>query len=150
VDLERAIQRITIVPTAVVDRGLRPALPQVLSASRYRSAAVFFHDEQLYPEPAGFWTMGRRRMAVTIAPAGEAPATLRIHCGVKANRVTLRSHGWSQALDLVPDRPQEVTLPAATRGIVALEIETADGFVPSEIDPSSRDRRFLGAWIEVM
>jgi hypothetical protein len=149
-DLERAIRRIAIVPAAVVDRGLRPPLPQVLSASRYRSAAVFFHDEQLYPEAAGFWTMGRRRMAVTMAPAGEGPAVLRIHCGSKANRVTLHSHGWSQTLDLVPDHSQEVTLPPATRGIVALEIETADGFVPSEIDASSRDRRFLGAWVEVM
>jgi hypothetical protein len=150
VDLERAIQRITIVPSAIVDRGLRPPLPQVLSASRYGSAAVYFHDEQLFPEAAGFWTIGRRRAAVTMAPAGEAPARLRIHCGSKANRVTLRSHGWSQTLDMVPNRPQEVTLPAATRGIVTLEIETADGFVPSEIDPASQDRRFLGAWVEVM
>ena len=150
VDLERSIARLTIVPVHVVDRGLRPLVPPVLAASRYAAAAVFFHDEQLYPEPRGFWTMGKRRMAVTLAPGSDAPAVLRIHCGSKANRVTLRANGWAQTLDLAPDHPQEVTLPAAVRGIVPIEIETEDGFVPSEFDPASTDRRLLGAWVEVV
>ncbi len=53
VEFERAIESITITPTAVVDAGARPLVPVVLAAANYPAASLYFHDEQLYPEPAG-------------------------------------------------------------------------------------------------
>ena len=63
VELERAIAAITITPTAVVDAGARPLVPIVLAAAKYPAATLFFHNEQLYPEPQGFWTHRRAGVA---------------------------------------------------------------------------------------
>jgi hypothetical protein len=150
-DLERAIARIAIRPVSVVDAGHRPRLPTVLAAARYPGGTVFFHDEQLYPEPLGFWTMGTRTMEVTLdAGAGRLrPFGLRIHSGARPNHVTLISRGWRRSFDLQPATPVDVTLPDAGHRLIPLTIVTRSGFVPSELDPASRDRRFLGAWIEL-
>ena len=39
--------------------------------------------------------------------------------------------------------------PVSGGGAIELDLETATGFVPMEIDPTRRDGRNLGAWIEV-
>jgi hypothetical protein len=149
--LERAISSITITPTAIVDAGVRPRVPNVFAAVRYAGTRVFMHDGQLYPEAAGFWTNGRSTSIVSVAPPPErtTPVTLTVHCGAKANRVTFSSHSWQQTLDLVPGVAQAVSLPPPAAGVIVLTITTEDGFSPSAIDPASRDSRFLGAWIEV-
>ena len=38
-------------------------------------------------------------------------------------------------------------LPPAEGAVVALDIETRDGFVPFALDPANGDKRTLGAWI---
>jgi hypothetical protein len=150
-EVERAVKSIVVTPQKLVDEGARPHLPVVLAAARYGDVSVFFHDEQLYPETAGFWTMGKRTMSVTLTAAPDRkPIVLRVHCGSKANHVTLSMRGWSQALDLVPRVSQTIELPASPTGVVSLTIATDDGFSPSESDPGSRDRRFLGIWVEVV
>ncbi len=151
-DAERAVKSIIVTPQRLVDEGSRPHLPVVLAAARYGDVSVFFHDEQLYPEAAGFWTMGKRMATVTMTtPAGrEKPIALRIHCGSQANRLTLAMRGWTQTLDLVPRVSQVVELPALATGVMPLSLATENGFSPSETDPSSKDRRFLGVWVEVV
>lgn len=149
-DVERAISAITVTPTAVVDESARPRVPLVLAAAQYGGVSVFFHDEQLYPEPTGFWTVGKRRMSVTVA-AGADPSSLvlRMHSGAVANHVTLASPGWERTIDLVPGAPQQVTLPTTVSGVLPLTIRTAGGFSPAQVDPSSQDKRFLGIWVEI-
>ena len=66
VEIERAIDAITITPTAVVDAGARPLVPVVLAAAKYPAATLFFHSEQLYPEAQGFWTIGGQASQVTV------------------------------------------------------------------------------------
>ena len=150
-EMEKDVASIVITPTAVIDAGVRPIAPTVLSAARYPGATIFMHDEHLYPEPSGFWTIGDRPNRVTVAaPAGaSAPVVLRMHCGIRANRVTIATHGWQQTLNLEPGVAQFVTLPAFANGVVPLTISTGTGFSASEGDPTSRDPRFLGVWVEV-
>ena len=38
-----------------------------ISAATYRDVSLFFHDERLYPEAAGFWMLGRRTSQITVA-----------------------------------------------------------------------------------
>jgi hypothetical protein len=151
-EVERAVKSIVVTPQRLVDEGARPQLPVVLAAAHYGDVNVFFHDEQLFPEAAGFWTMGKRSMAVTMTAAAgrEKPIALRIHCGSLANRVTLGTRGWAQTLDLVPMVSQTVELPVSATGVVLLTLTTESGFSPSQTDPSSKDRRFLGVWVEVV
>ncbi|MGH9199920.1 MAG: hypothetical protein ACRD2A_01640, partial [Vicinamibacterales bacterium] len=151
-EVERAVKSITVTPVKLVDEGSRPHLPVVLAAARYEEVTVFFHDEQLYPEADGFWTMGKRRMAVTMtASAGrQKPIVLRVHCGSQANRLTLSMRGWTRSLDLVPLAPQIIELPASATGVIPLLLATENGFSPSQNEPTSKDRRFLGVWVEVV
>ena len=149
--LERAIDAITITPTAVVDAGARPLVPVVLAAGNYSGATLYFHNEQLYPEAQGFWTTGGRASQITVAtpPGHTAPVTLRMHPGAKPNTVTVSTFGWQRSFDLVPGQSVDVELPQFPSGVVPLTITCESGFYPRDIDPASTDRRFLGAWVEV-
>jgi hypothetical protein len=151
-ELEREVQSITITPETVVNSSDRPNLPVVLAAAQYPAASCFFHDEQMYPESQGFWTMGGRASHVTVAVPPErtgAPVSLRVHPGAKPNAVTISTFGWEKRFDLVPGQAVEVELPMFATGVVPLTIDARSGFFPQDVDPSSTDRRFLGIWVEV-
>ena len=151
VELERAIDAITITPTAVVDAGSRPIVPVVVAAAHYGDASLFFHDDRMYPEPTGFWTLGRRTSDITVAtpPDRHTPVVLRIHSGGKANTATFSTFGWQQQSALVPGEAAEIELPTMAGGVVPLTIAVDDGFYPRDVDTTSTDPRFLGFWIEV-
>lgn len=152
VEMERAITGITITPTAVVDAGARPHLGEVLATATYSGVGFYFHNEQMYPEPNGFWTIGKRSAEVTVAVAPErtTPVVLRIHAGSQANHVTITTFGWRRDIDLIPGQAAEVELPVVAGGVIPLTIATADGFSPRTFDPASRDPRFLGIWVEIL
>lgn len=151
VELERAITSITITPTSVVDAGDRPLVPTVLAAATYPAASVFFHEENMYPEPQGFWTMGAHtsRMTVAVPPGQTTPVVLRVHSGARSNTATLSTFGWQQTFDLTPGHATEVALPMFPSGVVPLTIDVNSGFYPREADPASTDPRFLGIWVEL-
>ncbi len=149
-DLERSIAALRFEAVDVEDLGVRTVTPQVLAAARFGEAVVLFHDERLYPESAGFWTAGGRASRLTFAcPGGCVDGVLlRMHSGRIANRLHLETHGWSQDVDLRGETPVEVRVPApATGGVILLDLATATGFVPIDLDPTLRDRRNLGVWV---
>lgn len=150
-ELERAIDAITITPTAVVDAGSRPIVPEVTAAAHFGGAGFFFHGERMYPEATGFWVPGGRTSEVTVVtpPERHAPVVLRIHSGVKANTATFSTFGWQQVHALMPGQDAEIELPTMAGGVVPLTIAVDDGFYPRDSDPSSTDQRFLGIWVEV-
>ncbi|MDP2320728.1 MAG: hypothetical protein Q8O42_15480 [Acidobacteriota bacterium] len=151
-EMEQAIASITITPTAVVDSGARPLVGEVLSAATYHGVMFYFHDEQMYPEPGGFWTIGRHSAEVTVAvpPERTAPVVLRIHGGAQANRAIITTFGWRRELALMPGEAAEVELPVVAGGVVPLTIATEDGFSPRTFDTASTDPRFLGIWVEML
>ena len=151
VELERAIDSIRITPTGVVDAGARPIVPVVTAAAQYGDAALFFHDDRMYPEETGFWTLGGQTTEVTVAvpPDRTAPVILRIHPGAKANSATISTFGWQEEHALLPGQAAEIELPKMAGGVVPLTIAVDAGFSPRELDPTSTDPRFLGMWVEV-
>jgi hypothetical protein len=150
-ELERAIASIAITPNNVVNAGSRPMVPAVTAAAHYGDANLYFHDDRMYPEEAGFWTRGRRSSEITVAvpPEYPDPVVLRIHPGAKANRFTVSTFGWQETHALSPGQSAEIELPRMEGGVVPLSFTVEDGFSPREVDPSSTDQRFLGVWVEV-
>ncbi len=112
----------------------------------------YFHNEQMYPKPNGFWTIGQRSAEFTVAvpPGRTAPVVLRIHCGAQANHATINTFGWQRDYALVPGQAVEVELPVVAGGVSPLTIATDNGFSPRQIDPASNDKRFLGIWVEIL
>jgi hypothetical protein len=149
-DIERAIKQVSIRPTDVVDESQRPQLPAVESASQIGTAVVLYHDEGASHEPSGFWVLGGQTARVSFArEAHDVPLTLRLHSGLKANRVQLSSRGWRETLYLNPRIPQDVTLPDSERRVITIDLRAEDGFHPRDYDATSADSRFLGAWVEI-
>jgi hypothetical protein len=151
-ELERSIAAIRFDAVDVVDAGARTPAPQVLAAATYGDAVVYFHDELMYPEATGFWTTGQRPARLTIACPGGCRhgVMLRVHSGKRPNHLRLSTHGWSRELDLFGETMVEVPVPPpAQGGVIELDTVTTTGFMPIEVDPAIRDRRYLGAWIEV-
>jgi hypothetical protein len=149
VDLERAIARLSVAPLTVLDAARRPNLPPVLGATEIGTVAIFFHDENCYPEVKGFWVRGQREARVSLQPVTPSDSLMiRVHGGPRPNRVTVSMSGWQQTLELLPDKPQVVQIPAEGRPVITLGIRSESGFRPPELDPSSQDLRHLGVWVE--
>lgn len=151
-EVERSIAAIRFEPISVVDVGDRVTTAQVLGATAYGDAVVLFHEDYVYPEPTGFWTTGKRATHVTIACPGGCRdgIALKVHSGARANQLTLSTLGWSRTLDLQGAQAADVQVPPPSSGeVIQLTLTTSTGFSPVDVDPTARDRRYLGAWIEV-
>ena len=148
-ELEQAIGELAITATSLADASARPSTAEVLSARKYRDATVFFHDENLYPERDGMWLRGGRVAEISVVPApGEMSSAVRINCGSRGNTATLSSSRWKATHSLVPGQVEEVQLPPAEHGVIPLTITATSSYRPRELDPSSRDPRTLGVWLE--
>ena len=57
--------------------------------------------------------------------------------------------GDVQLITLAALATRDVTL-RSRHTVASVEIVTEGGFVPAEVDPTTRDRRRLGVWVEVI
>jgi hypothetical protein len=65
--------------------------------------------------------------------------------------VRFETPGLTWTTDLEAGVPAEVDVePTPLDGTLRMTISPANGFRPSEATPGSRDRRFLGCWVEVI
>jgi len=148
-ELERSAGRLHLLPQHIVDAHRRPRTPPVLAASAYGASTVYFHDEQAWPEPTGFWTRGGATGAVTIMLPAEHTLVLKLHSATR-NHVAIRTPTWNASVDLEPSAVREVEVPAGRQpGIIPLRITSRSGFTPAAAQEGSTDERFLGCWVEV-
>jgi hypothetical protein len=148
-DLAEAGPELRLIPQAVPDLRTRRSDPDILQSRQYGDASVFFYDERIAPEPTGFWTRGdsSSRLAVTLAP--DRPTALRLRAGPAAATVQTTVDGDVQRVALAPKETRDIRL-RSRHAVATVEIVTQGGFVPAEIDPTTRDRRRLGVWVEVV
>jgi hypothetical protein len=145
-----------IVPLRIINRNNRESSSHgpariVLSAIEAPSAAILFHDEDVYPEKIGFWVHGESTTYMTVATRHpERGVTLRVHSGDRPNTVTFATPTWGQRVALAPGTPLEVQVPAPARpGPFLLRITTDKGFIPADVRPGTADHRILGCWVEI-
>ncbi len=148
-EAERVVRQLRLIPRRIVDAHGRPQAPPVLAASAYGASAVYFHDEQAWPERAGFWTRGGASVPVTVVLSPRRTLVLKLHSGAR-NHIGLETPTWRTQIDLAPGVDREVVVPATRRpGVIPLRITAAAGFTPAAGDARSTDERFLGCWVEV-
>jgi hypothetical protein len=120
-------------------------------AVRYDTTVVFFLDDRAFPEPSGFWVGGARDTIVAIRPDRPRPIALALRNGAVANAVTLESGSWREAITLQAGEERRIDVPLdASRGAALVTIRSSAGFRPSEVDPASRDTRFLGVYCRLL
>jgi len=137
VDVERPSQRIT------QDYARR--------AERYSGGIAYFLDDGVFVEEPGFWVRGASTARFVAAAAeSERPSTLFLRNSAVKNHVTLAIAGEQQSLDLEPR--EERTVPVrfeSPRDAALIEITSASGFHPADVEHGSTDTRYLGVWIEL-
>lgn len=147
---ERTIAAIRLKALTVEEAPRRHQAPTLLSAADFGIARAFFHDSGAYMEADGFWVKGRTNLRMTLLKLRKSDAflTLAIHSGARPNLITLATPDWQKQIELAPGVTMRIAVPSkAGEALMPLSITTADGFVPAELEPGSKDRRLLGAWV---
>ena len=74
--------------------------------------------------------------------------TLFVRNAPASNTLTLEAGAWRAHLQLAAGEEREIKLPL-TGPAMLIRLSASSGFVPAEVDPNSRDTRFLGVWLQV-
>jgi hypothetical protein len=118
---------------------------------RYGGAIVYFMDDRSFPEPEAFWIGGGRDSLIVFQPdAPRAAATLLVRNGAVENTLLIESGGWRDQVRLGPGEERRMEIPLNIERATLIRFTTSTGFRPSEVDPKSRDSRFLGVWVKVL
>jgi hypothetical protein len=150
-----ASPRLRLTPQRIVDASARPQTPAVLGSATQAGLAVLVHGEDAWPEPAGIWLRGKSSVMLTLVFPDEAARTFDIRAGAVPVTVTAQWGATTTSWDLAAGEVVRtfIDAPPARPGQQGrssqLRITTSGGFVPAEVDPASRDRRLLGAWLEL-
>ena len=114
----------------------------------------YLDDNAFRPEEPGFWVAGEARADIvvrTTRPVNTLEVTLRSPI---ANSVTVTVDSATRGAELQRNKP--ITLRFPVTGVYArgsqsfvLTVETEEGFVPTLRNPRSRDRRHLGAIVQL-
>jgi hypothetical protein len=64
--------------------------------------------------------------------------------------VALSTGAWNDSLRLAPGEERSVDVPIGRdRGAALVGVTSSSGFRPGDVNPGSRDTRFLGAWVAI-
>jgi hypothetical protein len=152
-DMQDALRLLEFVPRQIVSRSARDELGRVRSVASVTGGAdgvyVFYVDDDTFPEGGRYWTRGGRPGRVQIAPGGAHTLTLTLHVGAPDGEVRVTVGGEVQRLTLSPTEDfRTLTFPIAPgTQLLPIEVYTAGGVTPHEIDVSSHDTRFLGCYV---
>ncbi|HSF17358.1 MAG TPA: hypothetical protein VLK65_17560 [Vicinamibacteria bacterium] len=116
-------------------------------AALFGETEVYFMDENAYPEQEGFWVTSSRTARLWIPAAATGRSMWVVRNAPVRNIVTLRWNDGFEKLELEPREQRVVTLPLSAPGL-ELEVFAQRGFHPIRVDPSTRDYRALGCWLE--
>jgi len=153
-EMQEALRLVELVPREIVSRSARSELGQVRAVESVsggpNGAFVFYVDDDTFPEGGRYWTRGGRPGRVQIAPGGARTLTLTLHAGAPDDEVRVTVGGDVQRLKLAPGEWRTLTFPVAPRTqLLPIEVYSAGGVTPHEIDTSSHDTRFLGCYVIV-
>jgi hypothetical protein len=150
-DAWRTVRGLVVEPVMVQPRARRLTADLARRAVKYAGMTAYFLDEGSFPEPQAFWIGGARDAAVVLQPdAPAATVTLFLRNAPVDNRIVLEAGAWTQTLEMSPGEERRVQVPVdAKRGASLLRIAAGSGFRPSEREPTNRDQRFLGVWVQI-
>ena len=150
--LAASVQQVEIVPESIVPRRSRAAIDvHALEAIEGRPGAfIVYADADTFPENGVFWTQGTSAGKVLVAPAGASTLVLTLHVGPAGGAVRLTVDGQDRSVTLARDetRQLEIPLPPASR-LVPVVVQAPGSFRPSDHEPGSTDRRWLGCQVRV-
>jgi hypothetical protein len=126
----------------------RPSTVTALATVSAGGLRLHALDEEVYPEPDGFWIRGASRASFAIEVQVPRPPEVRIRIanGGVSNVVSFDSDTVEETFALDPWEERDVDLSLDAK-VEAFEVESRSGFRPKALDPSSPDNRELGVLV---
>jgi hypothetical protein len=150
--LAASVLRVEIAPRALVARHARNPTPvrAIESIGGSPGRYIVYTDDRAYPEGGVFWTRGTEATTIQVAAGGSRRLRLLLHLGPLGGDVRLEVAGREHVARVAAGDVSvfETDLPADA-GLVPVTIQSPTTFRPSDVDPSSNDRRRLGCQIRV-
>jgi hypothetical protein len=150
-DSHASTPTLTLQPVRIWERDSRLTRQIARRVEKYGTGVVFFFDlSAFFLEEGGFWIRGGRSAEIAVAAVErDTPTKLFVRNAAVANTVAIEIDGVTQTMELQPREERTVDVVIANHRPGALvRIESPSGFRPSDVEPGSRDTRFLGVWIE--
>jgi hypothetical protein len=146
------LTRVELKPTGIVPRSSRPdaGVPRAMMPIGGRAGAfVCFLDENSYPEPVMSWVRGGRTASMLVVPAGASLIRVKLQAGAARGPVSVMGAGQHTRVVLAAYGSDEVYVPVPSGArFVAIDVTSAGGFRPADVDPESADRRYLGVYVK--
>jgi hypothetical protein len=138
---------VTLEPVAVPRRESRQ---MALRSARYGRVVAHFVDNRVYAERDAFWVRGARDTRVVWqGDPGVASIELEVRNGPVSNQLAVRGAGAPLSRSLAPGETVTLTVPLGPDGSARIQIESAGGFVPADVETGNGDRRHLGVYVRV-
>lgn len=150
-DARRNIRGLLLEPIRLVRPEDRLTSEVARRAVHYPGAIVYFLDDRSFPEPEAFWVGGERDSSIVVQTDAPQPKVgVLLRNGAVENTVLVQAGEWRDEITFGPGEERRIEVPLNhQRGATRLRFTTSAGFRPSEVDPSSRDTRFLGVWVKL-
>ena len=153
IETAQAIERVDIVPLALVPRSLRTGVQAISmdALSDWPGAALAYLDHESFAEGGVFWTRGAASAKLLIVPAGARRVRVGLQSGPVGAEVRVVLDGVEHHVSLPPQTVREIEPIELTVGrtVVPLQVRVDSGFRPSEHDAKSADNRWLGCRVYV-
>ena len=147
-----AARRVDIIPEAIEPAGRRrqAQVRRVESIAGRPDAYLAYVNDGAFPEGGVFWTRGTTEADVLVAPAGAPFVNLTLHLGPAGGEVKVRVNGTLIPVVLNGGETRVVPVPVpAGSQVLALSVQSATSFRPSDVDKGSTDTRELGCQVRI-
>jgi hypothetical protein len=145
-------QGVDIVAESIVPRTARPRIdPRAIEAiDGPPGALIIYADDDTYPEGGVFWTRETRAAKVLVATGGASTLIMTLHVGPSAGGVRLIVDGEDHSVTLAADQTLVTSIPLKGGArLIPIVVEAPGRFRPSDRDPRSTDRRWLGCQVRI-
>jgi hypothetical protein len=111
---------------------------------------IIYADDDTYPEGGVFWTRETRAAKVLVATGGASTLIMTLHVGPSAGGVRLIVDGEDHSVTLAADQTLVTSIPLKGGArLIPIVVEAPGRFRPSDRDPRSTDRRWLGCQVRI-
>jgi hypothetical protein len=116
----------------------------------YGDVVIYSFDTHAYLEGTGVWLDGGTWVPLAVSgDAGAESVAVLFRNGPVTNRITVRAPQRTDVFDFQPGEQRVVWIGVdrLSRG-ARIDVRTERGFRPADVDPASRDQRYLGVWLQ--
>ena len=145
-------QQLDIVAESIVPKHLRPNVDAhaIEPIEGRPGALIVYADDETYPEGGVYWTRGTAAGTVYVAPAGASVLALTLHVGSVDGAVRVTVDGHEHSVTMSRDKTQRIELPLTPANqFVPVVVQAPGSFRPSDHEPGSTDRRWLGCQVRI-